>query len=91
MTAPNDGEKAAVEFVLIYRYEWCYDDGGIGHDSGWKEAERRLEATSATAARTEARTFTLNGMPCGSFGCGNRGRRQIVRIEKRESKVTVLR
>lgn len=81
----------ATEFVLVYRYEWCYDDGGIGHDSGWKDAELQLKAANRASALAEAATFCRQGRPCQSFGCGNRGRRVMVRVEKRESKTTVLR
>lgn len=83
-------------YELHYEYEGCYDDGGVGHDSGWTRSKEMFDASSDEAARRKASKWAkerrAKAKPCGSFGCSNRGRTRVnymKRIEHDEIRITL--
>lgn len=43
--------ECTVTYEAVYGYYWCYDDGGLGHDTSTSESTVKLEATSNNEAR----------------------------------------
>lgn len=71
-------------YRLIYEYETCFDDGGLGHDSGWNMSKMFLKSGDADSAIAEARNYIKehNGSnACHGFGCSNKGGYRLIRVE----------
>lgn len=43
-----------VTYTVHYRYPWCFDDGGIGHDLCWDNSSKAIEAADDQQAQLVA-------------------------------------
>lgn len=72
-----------IDYYLTYEYETCFDDGGIGHDSGWNKARVRLNVKNDLQARREARKIVdAPATPCNGSFCNNQGRHRFISLER---------
>lgn len=73
-------------YELRYEYEGCFDDGGIGHDSGFSKSAELIAAGTDLSAQRKAMKFIrerrARAKPCGSFGCSNRGRTRVLGLRR---------
>lgn len=83
-------------YELHYEYEDCYDDGGVGHESGWTRSKHEFAASTDEAARRKATKWLkekrARAKPCPGAFCSNRGRTRVLvflRIDYEERKVNL--
>ena len=73
-------------WVVTFQWQGCYDDGGIGHDSYWRNGQHTLEGTydtdeKAVAAAKRWIRKTSGQFPCQGSFCSNKGLRRLIGVE----------
>lgn len=73
------------QYVYDYQYQTCFDDGGLGHESGWSTSRNQPLGkvhTDAGAVR-KAKALVEEGSgkyPCGGSFCDNKGLHRLAAV-----------
>jgi hypothetical protein len=74
-------------YVLVYRWQTCFDNGGPSHEVYWEKSRASIEADSDEEAIRAAKGLLEKDEGCKSYMCGNKGQKRLVSFN--HFKVTV--